>query len=156
MKKNSIFTQKDQPASQKIEVLRKKMTSQFRGIAEVVKEFIVYIADSPLLGQNAWGSALVLYLVPLGTRGPVVSVSNIISRPTGAGSNKGRLVLPYIGDDDGILVCSHHFVSDVLHKFFHNLSYTSELRFSKSCIFLLKKSIQPRKNWSFAKKKVSF
>ena len=53
MKKNSIFTQKDQPASQKIEVLRKKMTSQFRGIAEVVKEFIVYIADSPLLGQNA-------------------------------------------------------------------------------------------------------
>ena len=53
MKKNSIFTQEDQPASQKIEVLRKKMTSQFRGIAEVVKEFIEYIADSPLLGQNA-------------------------------------------------------------------------------------------------------
>ena len=26
---------------------------QFRGIAEVVKEFMEYIADSPLLGQNA-------------------------------------------------------------------------------------------------------
>ena len=53
MKKNSTFTQKDQPASQKNEVLRKKMTSQIRGIAEVVKEFIENIADSPLLGQNA-------------------------------------------------------------------------------------------------------
>ena len=53
MRKNSIFTQKEQPASQKNEVLRKKMTSQIRGIAEVLKEFIEYIADSPLLGQNA-------------------------------------------------------------------------------------------------------
>ena len=31
----------------------RKFLSQFRGIAEVVKEFMEYIADSPLLGQNA-------------------------------------------------------------------------------------------------------
>ena len=33
--------------------LTRKILSQFRGIAEVVKEFMEYIADSPLLGQNA-------------------------------------------------------------------------------------------------------
>ena len=52
MKKNPIFTQKDQPASQKIEVLRKKMTSQFRGIAEVVKEFMEYIANEMMAAHK--------------------------------------------------------------------------------------------------------
>ena len=33
--------------------LTRKILSQFRGIAEVVKESMEYIADSPLLGQNA-------------------------------------------------------------------------------------------------------
>ena len=33
--------------------LTRKILSQFRGIAEVVKEFMEYIADSPLLAHNA-------------------------------------------------------------------------------------------------------
>ena len=33
--------------------LTRKFLSQFRGIAEVVKEFMEYIADSPLLAHNA-------------------------------------------------------------------------------------------------------
>ena len=33
--------------------LTRKILSQFRGIAEVVKEFMEYIADSPLLVHNA-------------------------------------------------------------------------------------------------------
>ena len=32
---------------------RSRSDSQFRGIAEVVKEFMEYIADSPLLAHNA-------------------------------------------------------------------------------------------------------
>ena len=36
-----------------VHVLKRKISSQFRGIAEVVKESMEYIADSPLLGQNA-------------------------------------------------------------------------------------------------------